>query len=146
VAYAHRQTYAALRAKNQEPRIETLKALSKPKCKQCGQREMEFTEYRSPWHTKNDIAEIYHWMKFFAVICTTMDDKVHQAWLNASRQLRIPQLNIMDWWLHKQEYASVSELECGETITCSQLECSCTRVSSFELSMVQLPLPSADVR
>jgi hypothetical protein len=44
-----------LRAENQEPRIEALKALSKPKCKQCGQREMEFTKYRSPWHTKNDI-------------------------------------------------------------------------------------------
>jgi hypothetical protein len=126
---------------NQAPRTDALKALSKPKCKQCGQREMEFTEYRSPWHTKNDIAVIYHWMKFFAVIYTTMDDKVHQALRTASRQLRIPQLNIMDWWLHQQEYASVSELECGETITCSQLECSCTRVSSFELSMVQLPLP-----
>jgi len=51
------------------------------------------------------------------------------------------QLNIMDWWHTSQEYASISELEVGETITCSQLECSCTRVSSFELSMVQLPLP-----
>jgi hypothetical protein len=55
VAFAHRQTYAALRAKNQEPRIGALEALSKPKCKQCGQREIEFTEYRSPGHTKNDI-------------------------------------------------------------------------------------------
>jgi len=55
VAYAHRQTYAALRAKNQTPQTDAIKALSKPKCKQCGQREMEFTEYRSPWHTKNDI-------------------------------------------------------------------------------------------
>ena len=35
-----------------------------------------------------------------------------------------------------QEFASISELEIGETITCSPLECSCTRVSSFELSMV----------
>jgi hypothetical protein len=126
---------------NQAPRIEALKALSKPKCKQCGQREMEFTEYRSPWHTKNDIAEIYHWMKFFAVIYTTLDDKVHQALRTASRQFRIPQLNIMDWWYTSQEFASISELEIGETITCSQLECSCTRVSSYELSMVQLPLP-----
>jgi hypothetical protein len=122
------------------------KALSKPKCKQCGQREMEFTEYRSPRHTKNDIAEIYHWMKFFAVIYTTMDDKIHQTMLKISRQIRIPQMTIMDWWYTSQEYASISELEVGETITCSQLECSCTRVSSFDLSMVQLPLPSAEVR
>ena len=80
-------------------------------------------------------------MKFFAVIYTTLDDKVHQALRTASRQFRIPQLNIMDWWYTSQEYASISELEVGETITCSQLECSCTRVSSFELSVVQLPLP-----
>ncbi|MFO0384484.1 MAG: hypothetical protein ACK506_22515, partial [Pirellula sp.] len=91
-----------------------MKALSKPKCKQCGQREMEFTEYRSPWHTKNDIAEIYHWMKFFAVIYTTLDDKVHQVLRTASRQLRIPQLNIMDWWYTSQEFASISKLEVGE--------------------------------
>ena len=45
-----------------------------------------------------------------------------------------------------QELDSISEFEIGETITCSPLECSCTRVSSFELSMVQLPLPLADVR
>jgi hypothetical protein len=126
---------------NQAPRTEALKALSKPKCKQCGQREMEFTEYRSPWHTKNDIKEIYHWIGYFAVIYTTMDDKVHQAMLKISRQFRIPQMTIMDWWYTSQEFASISELEIGETITCSQLECSCTRVSSFELSMVQLPLP-----
>ena len=126
---------------NQAPQTDAIKALSKPKCKQCGQREMEFTEYRSPWHTKNDIKEIYHWMKFFAVIYTTLDDKVHQAMLKISRQIRIPQMTIMDWWYTSQEYASISELEIGETITCSQLECSCTRVSSFELSMVQLPLP-----
>ena len=53
-------------------------------------------------------------------------------------------MTIMDWWYTSQEFASISELEIGETITCSQLECSCTRVSSFELSMIQLPLPSAD--
>jgi hypothetical protein len=80
-------------------------------------------------------------MKFFAVIYTTLDDKVHQAILNAGRQFRIPQMTIMDWWYTSQEFASISELEIGETITCSQLECSCTRASSFELSMVQLPLP-----
>ena len=55
-------------------------------------------------------------------------------------------MTIMDWWYTSQEFASISELECGETITCSQLEYSCTRVSRFELSMVQLPLRSAEVR
>jgi hypothetical protein len=60
---------------NQAPRTEAIKALSKPKCQQCGQREMEFTEYRSPWHTQNDISEIYYWLSvhdaerdFFAAI------------------------------------------------------------------------------
>ncbi|XZE20116.1 hypothetical protein SH449x_005453 [Pirellulaceae bacterium SH449] len=43
------------------------------------------------------------------------------------------QLTLEDWWFTSQEFALISELEVGETITCSQLECSCTRVSSFEL-------------
>jgi hypothetical protein len=101
---------------------------------------MEFTKYRNPWHTKNDIAEIYYWMQFFAVFYTTVDIKVHQAMLKISRQLRIQQMTIMDWWYTFQEFASISAFEIGETITCSQLECSCTSVSIFKLSMVQLPL------
>jgi hypothetical protein len=47
-----------------------------------------------------------------------MDDVVHQAMLKISRQFRIPQMTIMDWWYHQQEYASISEIEIGETITC----------------------------
>ena len=52
-------------------------------------------------------------------------------------------MTIMARWYTSREFASISELACGEMITCSQLECSCTRVSSFDLSMVKLPLPRA---
>ncbi len=76
-----------------------------------------------------------YWMRFFAVIKRTLDAKVYQAMLAASRRMRIPQLNNMEWWCHQQECASNSELGIGETITCSQLDCSCTRVSSFDLAM-----------
>jgi hypothetical protein len=47
-------------------------------------------------------------------------------------------MNIINGWYTSQEFASISELELGETITCSQLACSCARVSSFELKMVQV--------
>ena len=73
------------------------KTSNRPKCQNCGTKNMAFEMYRSPFETRGYITWLKRYIAYFAVIMTTLDSECQRVQRASSKLVKQQQRTFADW-------------------------------------------------
>ena len=112
-----------------------------PQCQQCGAEGMSFQEYRSPWHTRGDMGSVYYLITYFAMVWTSLDDRVRERCTKARKNIRFKQLSFEDARLLRSEANAFSVFDVALLSDDARVITACSYLICNGQLDVQLPLP-----